>query len=124
MDRPTNSFGTVSWTRATFFDTAKDASGNSSPFKRNQFGATAGGPIIKERTFFFADYEGLRQSLSQTNTITVPSQNAHNGILVRGNVSVDPKVVPYLNLFPLPSFLSNPDRRYRHFRIRRKANHQ
>jgi hypothetical protein len=88
-----------------FFDTAKDASGNLivPPFKRNQFGATAGGPIIKERTFFFADYEGLRQGLSQTNTIIVPSQNAHNGILVTGNVTVDPKVAPYLNLFPLPS---------------------
>jgi hypothetical protein len=88
-----------------FFDTAKDASGNLivPPFKRNQFGATAGGPIIRDRTYFFADYEGLRQSLSQTNTITVPSQNARNGILVSGNVTVDPKVVPYLNLFPLPS---------------------
>ena len=88
-----------------FFDTAKDASGNLivPPFKRNQFGATGGGPIIKDRTFFFADYEGLRQSLSQTNTITVPSQNAHNGVLASGNVTVDPKVVPYLILFPLPS---------------------
>lgn len=88
-----------------FFDVARDSSGNLivPPFKRNQFGATAGGPIIKDHTFFFADYEGLRQSLSQTNTITVPSQNAHNGILVGGNVTVDPRVVPYLNLFPLPS---------------------
>jgi hypothetical protein len=94
-----------------FFDTAKDASGNLivPPFKRNQFGATAGGPVIKDRTFFFADYEGLRQSLSQTNTITVPSQNAHNGILVSGNITVDPKVVPYLNLFPLPSSPTNGD---------------
>lgn len=88
-----------------FFDVAKDSSGNLivPPFKRNQFGATAAGPIIRDHTFFFADYEGLRQSLSQTNTITVPSQNAHNGILVSGNVTVDPRVVPYLNLFPFPS---------------------
>jgi hypothetical protein len=88
-----------------FFDTAKDPAGNLivPPFKRNQFGATAGGPIIKEHTFFFADYEGLRQSLSQTNTITVPSQNAHSGILVGGNVIVDPRVVPFINLFPIPS---------------------
>jgi hypothetical protein len=88
-----------------FFDTAKDASGNLivPPFKRNQFGATAGGAIVKDRTFFFGDYEGLRQSLSQTNTITVPSQNAHSGMLVSGSVTVNPKVVPYLNLFPLPS---------------------
>jgi Carboxypeptidase regulatory-like domain len=94
-----------------FFDTAKDASGNLivPPFKRNQFGGTAGGPIIKDHTFFFADYEGLRQSLSQTNTITVPSQNAHSGILVNGNVTVDPKVVPYLKLFPSPSSPTSGD---------------
>jgi len=88
-----------------FFDTARNSSGGLivPPFKRNQFGGSASGPIIRDRTFFFADYEGLRQGLSQTNTITVPSQNAHNGILVAGNVTVNPLVVPYLALFPLPS---------------------
>ena len=66
-----------------FFDKAKDSSGNLivPPFRRNQFGGSAGGPIIKDHTFFFADYEGLRQGLSTTNSITVPSQNARNGIL-------------------------------------------
>ena len=36
--------------------------GQRSPFRRNQFGAGIGGPIIKSKTFFFADYEGVRQS--------------------------------------------------------------
>jgi hypothetical protein len=51
------------------------------PFRRNQFGASAGGPIRKDRTFVFGDYEGLRQSLGVTNVDTVPSTNARNGIL-------------------------------------------
>ena len=79
------------------------------PFKRNQFGGSAGGPIIKEHTFFFADYEGLRQGLSSTNSITVPSANARAGQLANGTtVTVDPLVAPFLAcsptscLFPLP----------------------
>src|ERR1700741_626122 len=43
------------------------------PFKRNQFGGSAGGPIQKDRTFIFGDYEGLRQSLGVTTVDTVPS---------------------------------------------------
>jgi hypothetical protein len=42
-------------------------------FKRNQFGASAGAPIEKDRTFIFGDYEGLRQSLGITTIDTVPS---------------------------------------------------
>ncbi|MCU1341164.1 MAG: TonB-dependent receptor plug [Candidatus Acidoferrum typicum] len=42
-------------------------------FKRNQFGGSAGGPIQKDRTFIFGDYEGLRQSLGITTVDTVPS---------------------------------------------------
>jgi hypothetical protein len=43
-------------------------------FKRNQFGGSAGGPIQKDRTFIFGDYEGLRQSLGITTVDTVPSR--------------------------------------------------
>lgn len=53
-----------------FFD------GKIPPFKRNQFGASAGGPIRKDRTFIFGDYEGLRQSLGVTTVDTVPSPAA------------------------------------------------
>jgi hypothetical protein len=51
-----------------FFDGAKIP-----PFRRNQFGASAGGPIIKDRTFFFGDYEAVRQSKGITYIDTVPS---------------------------------------------------
>ena len=43
------------------------------PFRRNQFGASEGGPLQKDRTFFFGDYEGLRQALAVSNFDTVPS---------------------------------------------------
>jgi len=46
------------------------------PFKRNQFGASAGAPIQKDRMFVFGDYEGLRQSLGITTVDTVPSPAA------------------------------------------------
>jgi len=49
------------------FDTSKQ------PFRLNQFGGNVGGPIIKNRTFFYANYEGLRQRLSQTMRADVPS---------------------------------------------------
>src|SRR2546427_6216566 len=60
-----------------FFD---DPSGVP-PFKRNQFGGAIGGPIVKNRTFFFADYEGIRQSKGITALTTVPSLAARSGLL-------------------------------------------
>src|SRR5207302_2622693 len=76
-----------------FFDGA-----NAPPFKRNQFGGSVGGFIRRDKTFFFADYEGVRQSLGITTVDTVPSEAAHNGQLVAGPVKVDSKVAPYLAL--------------------------
>src|ERR1700736_6018354 len=74
-------------------------------FKRNQFGGAIGGPIVKNRTFFFADYEGIRQSKGIANRDFVPSLDARNGII--GGVAlpggVDPMVQKYLALYPLAS---------------------
>jgi len=50
------------------------------PYKQNQFGATLGGPIMKNRTFFFVDYEGLRvrQATPILNVIPTPQMRAGN----------------------------------------------
>jgi len=80
-----------------------DATPSPPPFRRNQFGADAGGPIIKSRLFVFGDYEGIRQMLSTTTVDIVPSAAARTGHLTAGTISVDPRVVPYLALYPLPN---------------------
>ena len=55
--------------------------GNNLPFHRNQFGATVGGPIVKNRAFFFLDYEGFRQIRNIPTFLTIPSLTQRQGIL-------------------------------------------
>ncbi len=71
-----------------YFDGSKIA-----PFHRTQFGGSAGGPIIKDKTFVFANYEGFRQSLSSSGTIHVPDA-AYRAMAV-------PAIQPYLALWPV-----------------------
>ncbi len=81
-----------------FFDEEK------APFRRSQFGGSIGGPVIKNRTFFFATYEGLRQTLGTTTEAVVPNANARRGIIPGvAPISVNPAVVPVLAMFPLPN---------------------
>jgi len=64
------------------------------PLKRNQFGGTLGGPIRHDKTFFFASYEGLRQTQGLTTIATVPS----NATRTRSDLSQ--ATAPYLLLYP------------------------
>jgi outer membrane receptor protein involved in Fe transport len=54
------------------------------PFRRNQFGGSAGGPILKDKMFIFGGYEGVRQSLTGTLPSNVPSLTARQGNLCAG----------------------------------------
>jgi len=89
------------------------------PFKRNEFGATFGGPIKKEKTFFFIEYAGLRQRLGEPNLAQVPTTNERNGIVnylypVDGKVHpfqvpVNPVAASIINKYPLPNLTTGPN---------------
>jgi hypothetical protein len=71
-------------------------------YKRNQFGGAAGGPIRKDRTFIFGDYEGIRQSQGVSVNSTVPSDAAR----ARAVASIK----PYLALYPHANGAVNGDK--------------
>ncbi len=49
-------------------------------YRRNQFGGTAGGPLVRDHTFFFVDYQGQRQSIGRTQISVVPTLLQRQGI--------------------------------------------
>ncbi len=81
-------------------------------FTRNQFGASLGGAVRKNRTFFFANWEELRQHLHQTGVDLVPDNNARNGYLPCSLASTLPcptsgmvlvGISPLISAWPAPS---------------------
>jgi Carboxypeptidase regulatory-like domain len=89
-------------------------------FRRNNFGGALGGPLQKNKTFFFAVFEGLRQSLGTTNTAIVPTAGCHGNagdvITVAAcpaigpastSVTIAPQMAPILALYPLPNSGTN-----------------
>ncbi len=74
------------------------------PFRRNQFGGAAGGPIQRDKTFIFGNYEGYRQAWNLTKVAVVPDELARKGVLPSGPVQgLNPAVLPYFALWPAPN---------------------
>jgi Carboxypeptidase regulatory-like domain len=72
-----------------------DAGASAPPFQRNQFGASVGGPVRKDKSFVFANYEGFREHLHQTSVAFVPDAQA------RLDASAVVKNMGLLNLWPV-----------------------
>jgi len=78
--------------------------------RQNQFGGSLGGPIRRNRTFFFADYEGYRLDEGQPNLITVPTARMRTGDfseLLPNTIIYDPTTTPRQ---PFPGNVIPPDR--------------
>jgi hypothetical protein len=85
-----------------FFD------GNSPPpFRRNQFGGTFGGPIKKNKVFFFLNYEGIRQVLDTTYVNFVPSATLRQGIYNGTQYTINSASLAMMNLYPMPNAPDN-----------------
>jgi len=73
------------------------------PFRKNQSGGSFGGPIKRDRMFFFMNYEGIRQLLGESALLQVPDADARKGILPGVvPINIPPAVQAVLALYPLP----------------------
>jgi hypothetical protein len=102
--------------RGTIFEFHRDealdsrnffATGTQPDFQRDQFGGTFGGPVVKNRLFYFGSYESLRERNAVQRFARLPNAAAHQGFVpvngVLTNVGVNALTLPYLNLlFPIP----------------------
>jgi hypothetical protein len=111
------------------FAPATAANPDKPKFRRNQYGFVLGGPVLRDRTFFFLDYQGSRQTIGRVRTSTVPTLNQRQGIfgttiydpattrtdstgaIIRDPFlsntipldRMDPAAVGLMNLYPLPT---------------------
>jgi hypothetical protein len=87
--------GAYEYLRNSILDSRSPFDGSSiPPFRLNQFGASLGGPVIKNRLFFFANYEGLQQTLGSTYVSQIPSVAYANQV-----TATSPVLAPLIKAF-------------------------
>ena len=99
----TNSFhgSMFGYLRNSIFDARNfndfDINGNAAipPFRFGQYGMSLGGPVVKNKVFFFVNYEGLRQYAAQTTQVLVPSPS-----IQKTTLATSPQMCSILQAFP------------------------
>jgi len=94
----TNQFNGSAWEffRNSIFDARSFNASSVSPFHLNNYGANFGGPVLKNKLFFFVNYEGLRQVLDQPLNGLVPSASFRAAVLAKS-----PALAPIVNSYPV-----------------------
>ena len=93
--------------RNDIFDAREPILSTRLPFRLNQFGGSIGGPILRDRTFFFFTYEGLQQTYGQPLVGYVPSQAFRARV-----AAANPLLAPIVSAYPshgLSPMAGNPD---------------
>jgi len=78
------------------------------PFQRNEFGVTVGGPVLRDKLFFFGEWAGLRQELGEPTGLIVPTQAERQGLISWSNgytyqVPLNSTAQTILSKYPLPN---------------------
>jgi hypothetical protein len=98
--------------RNSVFDARNFFASSVPPFRRNEFGGSFGGPVKKDKTFFFLQYAGLRQRLGEPDIVVVPTAAERNGVVTIVpasrpsdvfQVPLNPVAQTVLGRYPLPN---------------------
>ncbi len=87
--------GIFDFLRNSCFDAQGPFDAKTPPLKLNDFGASLGGPIFKNRTFFFGSYEGIRQNVAANLVATVPSDAYRDAV-----IAASPSLTPFIDAYP------------------------